>query len=102
MAKVNKTMEFKYYALYMAYLVWKLKEAQGEHIGIAAKSKVDWDAHFKLILCDIDSMRILMNTIEYYFPEIYQASGKSIRQHFDEAKEILDKHFFGRSYDKLV
>ena len=100
--KQIKTMEFKYYALYMAYLVWKLKEANGEHLSIAAKSKVDWDEHFKLLLCDIDPSNILMNTIEYYFPEIYQASGKSINQHFEEAKDILDKNFFGRAYNKLV
>ncbi len=96
-------MKRKYFVLYLVYLVWKLHDECNSHMEIAAKgSKKEFSKHFVIHLCDIRTMETFMQVIKTWFPEMYQASGKSIAKHFEEAKDILDKNYFGKSYKKLV
>ena len=99
----EKNMKQKYFILYLAYLVWNLHGEVDSHMEIAARgSKKQFSKHFDVHLCDIRTMETFMQVIKVWFPEMYQESGKSIQKHYEEAKEILDKHYFGKSYKKLI
>jgi len=96
-------MKKKYFVLYLAYLVWNLKDEVNSHMEISSRgSKKQFSKHFAVHLCDIRTSETFMQVIKTWFPEMYQYSGKSIQKHYEEAKEILDKHYFGKSYKTLV
>lgn len=97
-------MKKKYFILYLAYLVWELHHEAWDHMEISAKSKnkEDFSKHFTIHLCDIKESENLMRVIKTWFPEIYQEKGKSIAKHFEEAKELLNKNYFGKAYKKLI
>ena len=94
--KINGLSE-KDYALYMAYLIWNQHDEIQEHMLIANRGsndkvdKSDWDKHFAIHLCNISPSRILMGVIKHYFPEMYQETGKSINQHYEEVKAYLQE-----------
>lgn len=88
-------LQEKDYALYMAYLVWEMHEEIQKHMLIAnpnANKEADgkqWDKHFAVHLCNINPSRVLMGVLKHYFPKRYQEKGKSIQQHYEEAKRYI-------------
>lgn len=85
-----KKAEKKRLALYMAVLIWKMRDEIREHLSLAAENgKDEFKKHLDIHLCNIDSMDILMHAVKLFYPEIYQHKGKSIKQHYDEVNQYL-------------
>jgi len=87
--------EKKNLALHMARLIWKLRDEINAHMEIAQKYSKDtnqkqWEEHFSVHLGGYDTLGIFMKAVRFWYPEIYQRKGKTIKEHFDEVEKYFE------------
>jgi len=80
--------------LYMAVLIWKLRNEITNTLSLMPKmSKEVKDNIFKHHLCNYSQFDILCGVLQRKFPEIYKEKGKSLKQMYEEAEEKLKEVF---------
>ncbi len=80
--------------LYMAVLIWKLRNEITNTLSLMPKmSKEVKDNVLKHHLCNYSQFDILCGVLQRKFPEIYQEKGKSLKQMFEESEEKLKEVF---------
>lgn len=80
--------------LYMATLIWKLRDEITNTLSLMPKmSKEVKDNIFSHHLCNYSKFDILCAVLQRKYPNIYAEKGKSLGKMFDEAEEKIKEVF---------
>jgi len=80
--------------LYMAVLIWKLRNEITNTLSLMPKvSQEIEDNVFEHHLCNYSQFDLLCAVLQRKFPEIYSEKGKSLKQMFEESETRLKEVF---------